>query len=436
MSKHKKYISFISYLDDIFPSLQHTIELKTETKEALDESMKKVEDIYYQRYTNNDKTVDKVSGSANPNKYKETLFVLLEEEMLYSYFAKNKLTPLIPKKSNSVSIPKKIYKKITIEEANIDTLQDLLDMIDKYPLKDDIEYNINMESLHKVKPYLIRLQNMIGMKSLKKNIVDQILYFSQDLHKGGKGMAKGDYLHTVIYGPPGTGKTHVAKIIGKIFSKLGILKKGTFKKVTRGDLVAGYLGQTAIKTSDVIKECLDGVLFIDEAYSLGNSEKRDSFSKECIDTICESLSNYKENLMVIIAGYESELNECFFQYNKGLDSRFTWRFKIDDYDGKDLFNMFLKKIQDYEWKADISLKEEWFVKNKPYFTFYGRDIEVLFSKTKIAHSRRVFCKSQEEKKVITIKDLDKGFELFMDNEEVKKRKDNETHKIMMSTLYV
>ena len=115
MSKHKKYISFISYLDDTFPSLQHTIELKTETKEVLDESMKKVEDIYYQKYTNNDKTVDKVSGSANPNKYKETLFVLLEEEMLYSYFAKNKLTPLIPlipKKSNSVSIPKKIYKKI------------------------------------------------------------------------------------------------------------------------------------------------------------------------------------------------------------------------------------------------------------------------------------------------------------------------------------
>jgi SpoVK/Ycf46/Vps4 family AAA+-type ATPase len=255
----------------------------------------------------------------------------------------------------------------------------------------------------------------------------------QELHISNK---ESDFKHTVLYGPPGTGKTEIAKIIGHMYSKIGILKNNTFKKVTRNDMVAGYLGQTAIKTKDVINECLDGVLFIDEAYSLGNSEKRDSFSKECIDTLCESLSNYKENLMVIIAGYESELNECFFQFNKGLDSRFTWRFKIDDYDGKDLFDMFLKKITDYEWKADISLKEEWFIKNKPYFTFYGRDIEVLFSKTKIAHSRRVFCKSQEEKKVITIKDLDKGFELFMDNEEVKKRKDNETHNVMMSTLYV
>jgi len=437
-NKNKKYISFISYLDDISQSIKGKIQVITEVRtEELDEFMKKVGDMYDQKYGNKSKITDTdkketLLQTSDPNKYKDTIFVLLEQKMLNSCFGNRKITPVIPK-PNLISITKKL---ITIEESNIDTLQDLLNMIDKYPLKEDVEYNINMESLHKVKPYLLRLQNMIGMKSLKKNIVDQILYFSQDLHKGGKGMAKGDYLHTVIYGPPGTGKTHVAKIIGKIFSKLGILKKGTFKKVTRSDLIAGYLGQTAIKTKDVIQECLDGVLFIDEAYSLGNSEKRDSFSKECIDTLCESLSNYKENLMVIIAGYESELNECFFQFNKGLDSRFTWRFKIDDYDGKDLFNMFLKKITDYEWKADASLKEEWFVKNKPYFTFYGRDIEVLFSKTKIAHSRRVFCKTSEEKKVITVKDLDKGFELFMDNEEVKKRKDDETHKVMMSSLYV
>ena len=86
-------------------------------------------------------------------------------------------------------------------------------------------------------------------------------------------VTSGDFMHTVIYGPPGTGKTEIAKIIGKIYCKMGILKKGTFKKVTRSDLIAGYLGQTALKTKDVINECLDGVLFIDEAYSLGNIEK-------------------------------------------------------------------------------------------------------------------------------------------------------------------
>ena len=116
---------------------------------------------------------------------------------------------------------------------------------------------------------------------------------------------------------PGTGKTEIAKIMGELFSNLGILKNKKFKKVTRSDLIAGYLGQTALKTRDVIKESLGGVLFIDEAYALGNQEKRDSFAKECIDTLCEALSDHKDNLMVIIAGYENDLNKCFFSYNKG-----------------------------------------------------------------------------------------------------------------------
>ena len=118
-------------------------------------------------------------------------------------------------------------------------------------------------------------------------------------------------MHTVIYGPPGTGKTEIAKIIGAIFAKLGVLNKKQFKKVTRADLIAGYLGQTALKTRDVIKEALGGVLFIDEAYALGNPEKKDSFAKECIDTL-RTISEHKDQLMVIIAGYEEELKKAFF----------------------------------------------------------------------------------------------------------------------------
>jgi len=429
----KKYTNFIFHLDKSCNNSNTIKELDMSSKENALESMKRVEDQYFKKYNN--ETLKPLHSRNDPNKYKETIFVLLEREMAQLYLKKKIVSNNFPINLNLPTQIKKIKKNVTID-VEINGLHDLIEMINKYPLSPDIEYNINMESLHKVKPYLTRLQNMIGMKTLKKNIVDQILYFVQDLHIGGKGMARGDYLHTVIYGPPGTGKTHVAKIIGKIFSKLGILKRGTFKKVTRSDLVAGYLGQTAIKTCEVIKEALDGVLFIDEAYALGNPEKRDSFSKECIDTLCESLSNYKENLMVIIAGYESELNECFFNYNKGLDSRFNWRFKIDNYDGSDLHKIFLKKIHDYDWTTDDSLKEDWFIKNMPYFTFYGRDMEVLFSKTKISHSRRVFCKSQEEKKIITIKDLEKGFEMFIDNDEVKKRKESDAHKIMINTLYV
>ena len=319
------------------------------------------------------------------------------------------------------------YEKIFIE-TNVCNLTDLLNLIEKYPPIETVEYNLNMKILHDIKEPLVELNNMIGMNNLKKNLLDQILYYLQDLH-----LFSNDYLHTVIYGPPGTGKTEIAKIIGKIYTKMGLLKSGVFKKVTRSDLISGYLGQTALKTRDVIQDCLGGVLFIDEAYSLGNPEKRDSFSKECIDTLCEALSNHKDNLMVIIAGYENELKECFFSYNQGLDSRFNWRFKTDDYKAEDLKSIFLKKITDIGWKVE-EIQVDWFEKNIDYFKYYGRDMETLLSKVKIAHSRRMFGKIKVEKKVINQLDMDNGLKLFLENEEVKSRKYNPSK--ALASMYI
>ena len=314
------------------------------------------------------------------------------------------------------------------EKVNIDVeitgLEDLLKMMDDYPLVSNIEYNIDMAKIHRIKEPLRELQNMVGMKTLKNSIVDQIIYFAQDLHALNK-INQVDFMHTVIYGPPGTGKTEIAKIIGKIFAKLGVLKYGTFRKATRSELIAGYLGQTALKTRDVIKESLGGVLFIDEAYALGNNEQRDSFAKECIDTLCEALSDYKDQIMVIIAGYEKELDECFFEYNQGLQSRFTWRFKTDEYTSEELKNIFIKKVNDAGWSlADYSIETGWFESRMGYFKYYGRDMETLFAKTKIAHSRRVFCKSKDEKTKINKRDLDKGFKMYISNGEVEKRKND------------
>ena len=325
--------------------------------------------------------------------------------------------------------------QISIE---INHINDLLLLIEKYPLDKHIEYNINMDALHKIKQPLTELNNMIGMKNLKENIVDQIIFYIQNLHTLKSDIKGNDFMHTVIYGSPGTGKTEIAKIIGSIFSKLGVLSKGTFKKVTRADLIAGYLGQTALKTRDVIKECLGGVLFIDEAYALGNEEKRDSFSKECIDTLCEALSDHKDNLMVIIAGYETDLNSCFFNYNQGLKSRFTWRFKTDDYSAEDLYNIFIKKINDGGWhlseNSEIDVK--WFKQNKHIFKFYGRDIETLFAKTKIAHSRRVFCLETSLKKYLTIKDLDKGLEIYLKNENLNEKEGEKKMNKIITSMYV
>lgn len=316
----------------------------------------------------------------------------------------------------------------------IDSIDDLLRLIDKYPIISNVKYNINMKSIHNIKEDLVKLNNMIGMTSLKNNIIDQILYFAQGLHTFAVE-TDGDFLHTVIYGPPGTGKTEVAKIMGSIYSKLGILKKNVFKKASRSDLIAGYLGQTAIKTRELITSCLGGVLFIDEAYSLGNEEKRDSFAKEALDTLCEALSEHKHELMVIIAGYEEELRSCFFNFNKGLESRFTWRFKTQNYTPDEMKLILEKKITENKWNyKPISVK--WFEKNIDYFKYFGRDMETLFSKMKIAHGRRVFCLPESEKKMITLEDLEGGFKKYLENDDIKKRKEqSEFKQFLQNTLY-
>lgn len=362
---------------------------------------------------------------------------------------KNIITPLLPgdnpqisnydiwKLNNEVVVDASLNPHDTIEpekttrleiEVNVDCIQDLLDIVNNHPYKEDTEYNIDLKALHNIKTELTQLNDMIGMKRLKTTLLDQLLYFIQSLHKGNN---IGDYKHTVIYGPPGTGKTEVAKIIGSMYSKMGILQKNIFKKVTRSDLVAGYLGQTAIKTKNVIQECIGGVLFIDEAYSLASPDHNDSFSKECIDTLCESLSDCKDDIMVIIAGYEKELEETFFRSNKGLDSRFIWRFTIDSYSPSELRDIMIKKIKEQQWSIDTpAMNEEWFSAKKKKFIHYGRDIEALLTHVKIAHGRRVYGKPTEQLKHITADDLEKGYTHFIENS--KKQED----KSFLRDIYV
>jgi SpoVK/Ycf46/Vps4 family AAA+-type ATPase len=431
-----------SKLDEIKRTLATEESIKNEIDKIIENINNNftLNDISSPNFTGQSQNDIQISGSEpnDPNKYIEFLNKGLNIK-IYK-FIPNLSPGLIPKKEDN-PLPKKEEIKVPIRETinisvEINNISDILKLIDTYKNDPSIKYNIDMNALHNIKEPLEELNTMIGMKDLKNNIVDQILYFVQELHKNKN--SSGEFLHTVIYGPPGTGKTDVAKIMGKIYSKIGILSKGTFKKVTRSDLVAGYLGQTALKTKDVIKEAIGGVLFIDEAYSLGNSEKKDSFAKECIDTLCEALSDNKENLMVIIAGYEKELKESFFSFNQGLDSRFTWRFKTDEYTGEDLYQIFIKMVKCIGWEisTDSKINVEWFNKNKEYFQFYGRDIETLLSKTKIAHSRRVFCLPEENKKKIILRDLDKGFEIFLKNEDVKNRRDErEQKRYMYNTLY-
>jgi hypothetical protein len=346
-----------------------------------------------------------------------------------------------------------------IDIGKIESIQDLIKLIDKNPYDPKYKYNIDLKSLSAIREELFAIDAMVGMEKLKCNVVDQLLYFIQELHKGNpspssgggggcgdftKGIASltssggsgGDFKHTVIYGPPGTGKTEVAKLIGKMYSKIGVLSKhNVFKKVTRNDLVAGYLGQTAIKTKAVITESLGGVLFIDEVYALGNADDLDSFSRECIDTLCEALSDHKDNLMVIIAGYEKEIERHFFSANQGLESRFVWRFTIDKYNPTELRDIFCKKVASSGWHvAEKDTDVAWFTKHKDDFSNYGRDMERLFLYVKIAHSKRVFGQPAEERRKLNDKDMAAGLETFFAN-----RKKDDSAKIkreILTSMYV
>jgi chromosomal replication initiation ATPase DnaA len=317
-------------------------------------------------------------------------------------------------------------KEICVIDISFTNINDLINIIQTYPYDENKEYNIDLKSLHNIKPELIELDNMIGLTELKQSIFEQLLYFMQNLHIGEKS---GDYKHTILFGPPGTGKTEIAKIIGKMYSKIGVLKKNIFKKVTRNDLIAGYLGQTAIKTKKVVDECIGGVLFIDEAYSLSNGDNGDSYSKECLDVLCECLSNYKNELMVIIAGYEDELNNTIFRVNQGLSSRFIWRFHIDIYNHKELLKIFKKITEDQGWNLHDEIDENWFLKNHKDFLNYGRDMETLLTCVKIAHGTRIYGNPEVEKKTINIFDMNNGYKKFKQNKNIKKSS-------VISTMYI
>jgi SpoVK/Ycf46/Vps4 family AAA+-type ATPase len=248
---------------------------------------------------------------------------------------------------------------------------------------------------------------MIGMKRVKIDIVDHILFNLQKLDDKNR-----DMLHTVIEGPPGVGKTELGKILGKVYLAMGILKNDTFKKVSRCDMVAKYLGQTAIKTEDLINSCRGGVMFIDEVYSLGNKYLFDSFSKEAIDTLNQKLSELKNEFICIVAGYPREISECFFSYNQGLNSRFPIRFTIDPYTPKELLKIFNKVVKEAGWNLDSNIKSSFFKKNYKNFKYYGRDIENFFTKCKRAHSKRLFIDPGAQKKLLTLNDITMGFKNF------------------------
>ena len=164
------------------------------------------------------------------------------------------------------------------------------------------------------------------------------------------------------------------------------------------------------KVFDDAKGC---VLFMDEAYSLGGDDKLDQYSQSIIDVINPYLDKYKDDFIFIVAGYKNDLQNRFFRGNQGLKSRFGLWLEIDEYKGNDLLQIFKKKINDYSWSIkENEITSKFFDEHIDDFKYFGRDIENLFSKCKIAHAKRVLYCKPNEKKIINKLDLDEGFKIY------------------------
>jgi len=195
------------------------------------------------------------------------------------------------------------------------------------------------------------LDNMIGLYSVKQAIREMIntQIANQRLREAGMQTKEEiETRHLLFTGNPGTGKTTVARLIGRIFKALGILQKGQFVEVNREKLVAGYVGQTALKTKEAIQSALDGVLFIDEAYALRRSESGNDFGVEAIDTLVPMMENERDRLVVILAGYSREM-EQFMNANSGIASRIAYKIEFPDYNDEQLDQMFLSMCQQAGW---------------------------------------------------------------------------------------
>ena len=237
-----------------------------------------------------------------------------------------------------------------------------------------------------VKPKTAELKSLIGLHSVKVEIETLTNFIKIQQQREAKGLKTSSVsYHCVFTGNPGTGKTTVARIVADIYKSLGVLVKGHLVETDRSGLVAEYVGQTAVKTNKIIDSALDGVLFIDEAYSL-ISESQNDYGKEAIATLLKRMEDDRSRLVVILAGYSAEMQQ-FIDSNPGLQSRFNRYIDFPDYSAEELYQIFEKNAQNYDYtidsEAESMLKKhlEIEVANKGKNFGNARFVRNLFEKT-------------------------------------------------------
>ena len=264
-----------------------------------------------------------------------------------------------------------------------------------------------------VEEALRELNQLVGLEAVKEDVESLINLVKVRKLRQERGLKCPDLsLHLVFSGNPGTGKTTVARIVGKIYRALGILSKGHLVEVDRSGLVAGYVGQTALKTQEVIQKALGGILFIDEAYALAPEDGGKDFGQEAIDTVLKAMEDHRDDFVVIVAGYET-LMPRFIDSNPGLKSRFNKYLHFADYDGAQLYEILQGMVE----RSDYRLSEEAAAKLKEHLEeLYrhrdqnfgnARDVRNLFEKLVAAQANRVAgISSPTDEEILTVTEED------------------------------